>query len=112
MLPFSEWISECVNMLDCSWDAPLTDRRLAAWARLAHVMEEFRTAFAFDVSNITVSLGEPRFRHMLRTFSDQLDKLRDGLMPGVLDRKLLHASICDKEAKLWSRISGNLLFLL
>ncbi|MCJ1377722.1 hypothetical protein MMC17_000818 [Xylographa soralifera] len=95
MLPFLEWISECVNMLDCSWEAPLTDRRLAAWARLAHVMEEFRTAFASDVSNITVSLVEPRIRHMLRTFSGQLETLRGGLMPDVMDQSLeIYYSYC------------------
>ncbi|MCJ1283812.1 hypothetical protein MMC26_003143 [Xylographa opegraphella] len=88
MLPFSEWISECVNMLDYSWEAPLPDRRLAAWARLSHVMEEFRTAFAFDVYNVTVSLVEPRIRHMLRTFSDQLEKLRGSFVPDVMDQSL------------------------
>ncbi|MCJ1431938.1 hypothetical protein MMC27_001294 [Xylographa pallens] len=88
MLPFSESISECVNMLDCRQETPLMNRRLAAWARLAHVMDEFRTAFALDISNITVGLVEPRIRHMLRTFSDQLKKLRGGLMPDVMDQSL------------------------
>ena len=98
MLPFSELISECVNMLECQRETPLIDRRLAAWARLAHVMDQFRTAFALDISNITVGLVEPRMRHMLRTFSDQLKKLRGGLMPDVMDRKLADASMCDEVA--------------
>ncbi|MCJ1390085.1 hypothetical protein MMC18_002943 [Xylographa bjoerkii] len=88
MLRFSDWISDCVNMLECTWDAPLGDRRLAAWARIAHLMEEFQIAFAADDTNITVSLVEPRVQRMLRPFKDQLEKLRRGLVPEVMDQAL------------------------
>ncbi|MCJ1405253.1 hypothetical protein MMC11_008480 [Xylographa trunciseda] len=88
MLRFSDWISERVNMLEYSWDAPVGDRKLAAWARLAHVMEEFRTIFASDDSNITVSLVEPRIQHMLRAFKNQLEMWRGDLIPDVIDQSL------------------------
>lgn len=85
MLRFSNYMAECVDVLESSPNASLNDHRLVAWIQLQRIMEECSTSFAFDDPSASVSLKEPRIQLMLKGFEKKLKGWRENLMPGIMN---------------------------
>ena len=60
LLRFLDFMAECEEYLETSSDAAPTDKRLAAWVEIQHIMEEAGNAFSFDDPSVTHSIHAQR----------------------------------------------------
>ncbi|KAI9045953.1 putative C6 transcription factor (War1) [Aspergillus affinis] len=94
--PSSVWLSsymdECVEVLEKSPDALPTDKVMAHWAKLAHIIEEINMQFVGDETTANVAFVDPKFQYTLKVFEKQLEQWRREARP--YDSPMLKQAEC------------------
>lgn len=76
LLRFTEFMDECLEVLENSPQAAPSDKALCQWVKLQKIAEEIGIGFAFDNPNANVSIDEQRVQFSLKGFAKQLEDWR------------------------------------
>ncbi|KAL7275522.1 hypothetical protein RUND412_001525 [Rhizina undulata] len=76
LLHFTNFMAECVDVLENSPEAADTDRMLCQLVRMQKIGEDIATAYAFDDASANVNIQDSRVQYTLKGFSRQLEEWR------------------------------------
>jgi hypothetical protein len=87
MLPYNNWMGECVEFLAQSPD--LVDKRVAAWAKMYRITEETALLFGFDDASTEIAMNETRLQAVLKRFAKRMDEWLRDVDPTIPTRRYL-----------------------
>jgi len=76
MVRWQPYMGECVEMLENSPDACLSDKALCQWIKLQHIAEDVAFQFSMDDPTGYVALSDAKTQYALKGFKGQLDDWR------------------------------------
>ncbi|OKL59528.1 hypothetical protein UA08_05422 [Talaromyces atroroseus] len=79
MLPFNDWMKECIRLLSSSPIA--TDKWYASWFGLQVITDEAMSSFGLDDNSSTALLSETRVNSVLRLFDKKIEEWKEDLDP-------------------------------
>lgn len=72
LIRWTNYMAECINVLETSPDAAPSDKFLCQWIRSQHIAEEVGIQFSMDDSFATVSIAESKVQYALKAFERDL----------------------------------------
>ena len=81
-------MADCVEVLENSPEAALSDKILCQWVRSQHIAEEVGTQFSMDDPVATISIADSKVQYALKGFERDLEKWTNGIPADVQSRKL------------------------
>jgi hypothetical protein len=93
MLPFNDWMKECVRLLSRS---PIdTDKWYASWFGLQVITDEALSSFGLDDNSSTAVLSETRVNSVLRLFDKKIEDWKEDIDPEHLTGMAFFCSFKD-----------------
>lgn len=87
LIRWTNFMADCVDVLEQSPDAAPSDKALCQWVRSQHIAEEIGTQFSMDDPVANVSISDAKVQHALRGFERDLDKWSSQIPPEVQSSK-------------------------
>jgi hypothetical protein len=87
LVRWTPFMQDCVDCLETSPEAALTDPALCNWVRIQHIAEEIGTAFSMDDPTAQISIADQKVQYALKGFEINLDKWRSQVPPEAQSRK-------------------------
>lgn len=85
MLPYNNWMGECVEILARSPD--LVDQRVAAWVKMWRITEETALYLGLDDASTEIELHSARLQAVLKRFEKRMEEWLRNTDPAILTCK-------------------------
>jgi hypothetical protein len=87
LIRWTNFMADCVEVLENSHDAAPSDKALCQWVRSQHIAEEIGTQFSMDDPVANVSISDAKVQHALRGFERDLEKWSSQIPPEIQSSK-------------------------
>lgn len=87
LVRWTNFMTDCVEVLETSPEAARTDKALCQWVRSQHIAEEIGTQFSMDDPVANVSITDAKVQHALKGFERDLEKWSCQIPPDVRSSK-------------------------
>ena len=82
-------MGDCVEVLENSKEAAVSDKSLCQWVRSQHIAEEIGTQFSMDDPAAKVSIADAKVQYALKGFERDLEKWSSQIPPEASSRKYI-----------------------
>jgi hypothetical protein len=87
LIRWSNYMSECIEVLETSPEALPTDRLFCQWIKSQRIAEEVGIQFSMDDSFAVVTIADPKVQYALKGFEMDLDHWSQQIPDDVQGRK-------------------------
>lgn len=77
LVRFTDYLKECIEILETSEDALPSDKVLCQHVRMAHISEDIATQFAMDDPAINYTMTDRNISFSIKHYEEQLVKMRE-----------------------------------
>ncbi|TAQ88992.1 hypothetical protein B7494_g2656 [Chlorociboria aeruginascens] len=77
LIRWTSYMADCIEVLESSPEAVLSDKLLCQWVRSQHIAEEIGTQFAMDDPTANISIADLKVQYALKGFERDLEKWSD-----------------------------------
>jgi len=92
LIRWTNYMDECIEMLESSSEALPSDKLLCQHVKLQHINEDVCVSFSMDDPSATVTMSDSKVQYALRGFERNLSDWTKAVPKSIYNSKLDHTS--------------------